>query len=115
MAGALLAQTLTFTLKFGGLAALGLLLLGAGLGYVLAPGLRAKEERRLSMFVLNLAVALTSLALDTRTLNTLCLVTSAVVVMMLWDQEGPHLKKRLLDGWHKATSRLTRPVISLPS
>lgn len=111
----LLAQSLAFALKFGWAAALGVLVLSVGAGYVLAPRIKASEQRRMGAFLFNLAAVLGSLVVDSRDTDALCLVTTAVVVMLLWDEEGPHLSKRLREQWHKQASRLARPVIALPS
>ncbi|WP_216326687.1 hypothetical protein [Deinococcus aestuarii] len=115
MGTALLLQGLAFALDFGWGAALGLGLAGLALGHLLAPGLRATEGRRTGAFLFNLAAVLGDLALDSPHTGALCIVTSAVVVMLLWEEEGPHLRRRVREEWRKRAPRLARPVISLPS
>ena len=113
MGMSLLFQELTFTLKFGWAAALGLALIGLGLGHALAPTLRA-DGRRVGLFLFNLAAVLWSFVVDGPTTDGLCLFTAAVIVATLWDEEGPHLKRRFRAAWRR-TSRFARPVTALPA
>lgn len=94
--------------------ALGLVVLGSSLGAALVPWIKASERRRPGAALTHLAVVLGSLVVDSRDTDALCLVTTAVLVMLLWDEEGPHLRRRLREQGHRRTSRFARPVVTLP-
>ncbi|BDP43951.1 hypothetical protein DAETH_39200 (plasmid) [Deinococcus aetherius] len=69
----------------------------------------------MGIFLFNLAAVQVALAMDSRGTAWPCPGSNAVVVVLLWEEEGPHLRRRLRDGWKKAASRFSRPVIPLPS
>ncbi|MEF2280262.1 hypothetical protein V3W47_18360 [Deinococcus sp. YIM 134068] len=115
LCASLLVQALACALGMGWGMTLGLLLLGGVAGRVCAPLLRAHEGRRMAVNIVQGAAVLASLFNENRTADALCLVLTLVMILTIWEDEGPRLRRRWSRKLEQRGFRFTRPVISAPS
>ncbi len=113
LAAAVPAQAIAFARRLGwdwG-TLLGIVLLGIVISAVVAPTLKADPFKRMWMVLLVCSVNVGNMALQSHSVDGLSLIGNIILLHVLWDEQGPGLKKRLGEGWTKALHRFARPVM----